>query len=69
MAAPLIECMEKKNNDLWPDFCGKEGVRTSEIYRTMAVQYEDNCMTQKKVYEWVERFKGEWKNVLGNHML
>jgi hypothetical protein len=39
-------------------------VKTGEIYGRMTVQYGDNCMSQRKVYERVERFGGGgWRSV------
>jgi hypothetical protein len=29
-------------------------VKTGEIYRTVTVQYSDNCVSQTEVYEYVE---------------
>jgi hypothetical protein len=29
-----------------------------KIYRRMTVKYGDNCVNQREVYEWVERFRG-----------
>jgi hypothetical protein len=40
-----------------------EGVKTSEIYEGMTVQYGDNCMNKRKVYKLVERFRGWQTNV------
>jgi transposase len=37
-------------------FLWYEGMKTSEIYERMEVQFGDNCVSQSKVYEWVERF-------------
>jgi hypothetical protein len=31
------------------------GVKTNEIYSRMGVLYGDNCLNQRKVYEWSER--------------
>jgi hypothetical protein len=31
----------------------------------MLVQYDDKCIGQRKVYEWVERFKNGRTNVTG----
>jgi hypothetical protein len=39
---------------LWSD-----GVKTTEIYGRMAFPYNDNCMSQWKVYEWMEISKDE----------
>jgi hypothetical protein len=33
-------------------------VKTDEISGKMTVQYGDNFMRQRKVYEWVEIFRG-----------
>jgi hypothetical protein len=38
-------------------FLWSEGVKPSEIYKRMKVQYEDICLRQARVYERVERFK------------
>jgi transposase len=38
-------------------------VKPSEIYRRMKVQYGDSCLSQGRVYEWVERFQNGIKNV------
>jgi hypothetical protein len=37
---------------LWAD-----DVKPVEIHRRMLAQYEHSTMSQRKVYEWVERFK------------
>jgi hypothetical protein len=39
---------------------GPEGLKTSEIYRRMTVQYGSNCMNQRKVL-----FTGGWKDSKG----
>ena len=48
-------------------FLWSEGVKPSEIYRRMKVQYRDSCLTQGRVYEWVERFKNGRQNVSNEH--
>jgi hypothetical protein len=35
----------------------------------MLVQYGDKCIGQKRVYEWVERFKNGRTNVIGEDRL
>lgn len=35
-----------------------QGVKTSEIYGRMAVQYGNDWTSQRKVYEWVQGFRG-----------
>jgi len=49
--------MPKDNNNVWSD-CSGHSVKTSELNGIMTIQYGSNCMSQRKVYEWVERFKG-----------
>jgi hypothetical protein len=34
-----------------------EGVKPSKIHRTMLAQYKENCIMQRKVYQWVEIFQ------------
>jgi hypothetical protein len=38
-------------------FLCSEGMKTGDIYG-MLVQYGDNCMSQRKLCGWEERFKG-----------
>jgi transposase len=38
-------------------FLWSECVKPSEIYRRMKVQSGDSCLSQGRVYEWVERFQ------------
>ena len=38
-------------------FLWAEGVKPEEIHRRMLAQYGQSTMSQRKVYEWVERFK------------
>jgi len=38
-------------------FLWVEGVKRVEIHRRMLAQYGQSTMSQRKVYEWVERFK------------
>jgi hypothetical protein len=58
MEAPLSECTVSEQRAvsrfLWP-----------EIHRRMLMQYADKCTGQRKVYEWVERFKNGRTNVTG----
>jgi len=55
MAAPLIECTKEQQKPvirfLWP-----EDVKTCKIYARITMQNSDNCGSQKKIYEWAERF-------------
>jgi hypothetical protein len=38
-------------------FLWAEGVKPVEIHRRMLAQYGQSTISQRKVYEWVERFK------------
>lgn len=38
-------------------------MKSSEVYRRMAVRYGGNCMSYRNVYEWMERLKGVLKGV------
>ena len=38
-------------------FVWAEGAKPEEIHRRMLAQYGQSAMSQRKVYEWVERFK------------
>jgi hypothetical protein len=56
MAVPLTECTKEERRFvivLW-----SESMKTDEIYGRMTVQYGDNCMNQRQVYEWLKWFKG-----------
>jgi len=56
MAAPLSTCtMEEQRSVI--HFLWSEGVKPSEIYIRMKVQYGDSCLSQGRVYEWVEMTK------------
>jgi len=61
MAAPLstgtVEEQRSVIHFLW-----SEGVKP-EICRRMKVQYGDSCLSEGRVYEWVERFQNGRQNV------
>jgi len=46
-----------------------EDVKPSELYRRMKVQYGDSCLSQGRVYEWVERFQNGRQNVRDEHWI
>jgi hypothetical protein len=46
-------------------FLWAEGIKPCEIHRRTLVPYGDKCIGQRKVYEWVERFKNGRKYVTG----
>jgi len=56
MDALLQDCTIKKQRGV-VRFFWAEGVKTVEIRRRILAQYGQSTMNQRKVYEWVERFK------------
>jgi len=56
MDAPLQDCTIEEQRGV-VGFLWAERVKPVEIHRRMLVQYEQSTMCQRKVYEWVERFK------------
>jgi len=66
MAAPLSTCTLEEQRSVIR-FLWSEGVKPSEIYRRMKVQYGDSCLYQGRMYEWVERFQNGLLNVSDEH--
>jgi hypothetical protein len=66
MAAPLTECAKRITTIYDPIFMVR-GYETSNLYGKMIVQYSKNCMSQRKVYEWVERFKENQRSLYDVH--
>jgi hypothetical protein len=65
MAAPISSCTVEEQRSVIR-FLWSEGVKPSEIYRRMKVQYGDSCLSQGRVYEWVERFQTDDKTSVMN---
>ena len=56
MVAPLQDCtIEEQRGIVW--FLWVEGVKPVGIHHRMLAQYGQSTMSQRKVYEWVERSK------------
>jgi len=55
MDAPLQDCTIKECGVV--RFLWAEGVKPVEIQHRMLARYGQTTMSQRKVYEWVERFK------------
>ena len=66
MATPLSTCTVEEQWSII-HFLWSEGVKPSEIYRRMKVQYGDSCLSQGRVYEWVEKFQNGQQNVSDEH--
>jgi len=56
MDAPLRDCTIEEQRGV-VQFVWAEGAKPVEIHRRMLAQYEQSTMSQRKVYECVERFK------------
>ena len=56
MDAPLLGCTIEEQRGV-VRFVWAEGVKPVEIHRRMLAQYGQSTMSQRKVYEWVKRFK------------
>jgi len=56
MDPPLQDCTIEEQRGVMR-FVWAEGVKPVEIHRRMLAQYGQSTMSQRKVYEWVERFK------------
>jgi len=62
MDAPLQDCTIEEQRGV-VRFLWSEGAKPVEIHRRMLVEYGQSTMSQRKVYEWVERFKSGRKHV------
>ena len=56
MDSPLQDCAIEEQRGV-VRFVWAEGVKPVEIHRHMLAQYGQSTMSQRKVYEWAERFK------------
>ena len=56
MDAPLQDCTIEEQRGV-VRFLRAEGAKPVEIHRRMLAQYGQSTMSERKVYEWVERFK------------
>ena len=65
MAAPLSTCTVEEQRSVIC-FLWSEGVKTSEIYRRMEVQYGDSCLSQERVMNGWKDFKLEDKTSVMN---
>ena len=56
MYGPLQDCTIEEQRGV-VRFLWAEGVKPVEIHRRMLAQYGQSTVSQRNVYEWVERFK------------
>jgi hypothetical protein len=66
MATPLENCTREEQRSAIR-FLWSEGVKPSEIHRRMIQQYGGSCMSERKVYQWVERFQEGRTSVIDEH--
>jgi transposase len=66
MASPMPTCTVEEQRNLI-HFLWSEGVKPSEIYGRIKVQYGDSCLSQGRVYEWVERFQNGRQKISDKH--
>lgn len=57
MVASLSNCTAVVQCAVMSFLLWSAGMKTFEIYKRMSTQYGEQCMAQKNVYEWVDRFK------------
>jgi len=57
MNAPLQDCTIEEQRGVVRFLLETEGGKPVEIHRRMLAQYGQSTMSQRKVNEWVERFK------------
>jgi transposase len=56
MAALLKNCIREEQRSVIR-FLWSEGLKPREIHRRMIQQYGGSCMSERKMYQWVERFQ------------
>ena len=56
MDARLQDCTIEEQRGV-VRFVWAEGVKPEEIHRRVLAQYGQSTVSQRKIYEWVERFK------------
>jgi transposase len=56
MAVPLSDCTIEEQRTV-VRFLWSEGVKSAEIHRRMLAEYGACTMHQRRIYEWIERFK------------
>jgi len=64
MDTPLQDCTIKEQHSV-VRFLWAEGVKPVEIQRRMLARYGQSTVSQRKVYEWAERFKSGRTRVTG----
>jgi hypothetical protein len=58
MEAPLSICTKEEMRGVIRFLFG-EGVKPVEIICRLQAQYDDNCLSRNKIYEWMDHFKRE----------
>jgi len=63
MFVPLLDCTIVEQCALI-QFLMSVGVKSSTIHRQKLVQYRENYIMQRNVYQWVESFQSGWTSVV-----
>jgi len=66
MDAVLQDCTIEEQRGV-VRFLWAEGAKPVEVHRRMLAQYGQSTMSQRRVYEWVERFKSVRTRVTDEH--
>jgi transposase len=66
MATLLENCTREEQRSVIR-FLWSEGLKPREIHRRMIQQYSGSFMSERKVYQWVERFQEGWISVIDEH--
>jgi hypothetical protein len=64
MVAPLLQCTKEEKSAV-TRFLWSEGVKRAEIHCRMLIQYGNNCLAQRKVYELVEVLRNGRTSIVG----
>jgi hypothetical protein len=66
MSTPLLDSTIAKQHAVI-QFLWSEGVKPSKIHRRMLAQHRENYITQRKVYQWMERFQSGTITITDEH--
>jgi hypothetical protein len=66
MAALPENCTREQQHFIMR-FLWSEGVKLKEIHRRMIQQYDGSCMSERKAFQWVERFRKGRTSAVDEH--
>ena len=62
MDAPLAQCTREEQRAL-ARFLWLKGSSGAEIHKKLIAQYRDNALSERKIHEWIEKFKSGRRSV------